>query len=351
MFNKLGSKKLKKHNTAILILITLVLAACEKNDLTRENAQQLLLTHSEIQDKTLNLVIEEKDDYGPYSIVALETEWNEVLDSTRSIDRKLVLRTPASVAVAVSGIAKDSEGSTKRNVEFSWAHVELPAVLKPFVIGGGNGNAIFQLFDDGWRIVSIESYYSDGTPDLSPSDEAELDTIVSAVKERREEAERLARIHQEELQKAREQRISRLQQAMTDGPGVEIINTSGRGSSGKFSYQIKIRSAHIEFPYNQFNRPQTIWFGNIQDILVGKPGNLDVGVLVRPHLVCGNLVSDFSSGPERSLARPEFIIGSNQAKEFQTKFNAAFSAWKKKHKEFVGGQWLEEIYGKSCGRL
>ncbi len=69
------------------------------------------------------------------------------------INSFIKLITPTMPSVQVTGIA-DSTGGAKR-AEFSWEHKNLPQEIQPLVCGG-IGQAIFQHYDDGWRVSSVE---------------------------------------------------------------------------------------------------------------------------------------------------------------------------------------------------
>src|ERR1035441_6172152 len=66
----------------------------------------------------------------------------------------LILRTPVPARVdEVTGISSVGMQGMKE-VLFRWSFVNIPNVLRPYVVGGGTGRAIIRLFDDGWRVGS-----------------------------------------------------------------------------------------------------------------------------------------------------------------------------------------------------
>jgi hypothetical protein len=81
-------------------------------------------------------------------------------------------------SVKVTGIAK--EGDTQRSVDFSWTYVDLPSVVKRFVVAGGSGKASFKLFDDGWRLDQIGGAVADEAVSLSDKEKAEEQADVQA---------------------------------------------------------------------------------------------------------------------------------------------------------------------------
>jgi len=74
--------------------------------------------------------------------------------------------------VSVSGIADLSP--TMKQAEFTWAYHALPAALRPLAPLGGYGNATFQLYDDGWRAVSVAVRNGDATYPTTAAEEAQI---------------------------------------------------------------------------------------------------------------------------------------------------------------------------------
>lgn len=73
--------------------------------------------------------------------------------STGSESGSVTLKKPVNVRVKVTGI--------RGNVaEFTWEYVGLPSIVKRYVVRVGNGSAGFTLYDDGWRLTSLNYDYS-----------------------------------------------------------------------------------------------------------------------------------------------------------------------------------------------
>lgn len=83
-----------------------------------------------------------------------------------AVSRKLITpKIPAEFTVEVTGITEGTEPAGVKEVLYSLSNKAAKGPIRYFIIAGGTGKALFQKFDDGWRIKSIDFAKStDGLP-------------------------------------------------------------------------------------------------------------------------------------------------------------------------------------------
>jgi hypothetical protein len=99
---------------------------------------------------------------------------------------------PFSINVEVTGIAQVGNSNSTRTAEFVWNYEGLQPLVRRFATSGGEGRAIFQLYDDGWRINSVELQNSGQPATLSDAEMKDVADDIAAQEMRK--AEEIARM-------------------------------------------------------------------------------------------------------------------------------------------------------------
>lgn len=56
------------------------------------------------------------------------------------------------------------KNASTRSVEFEWRYTDLPSLVRRIAVERGTGNAVLQLYDDGWRLTELISMTPSDTP-------------------------------------------------------------------------------------------------------------------------------------------------------------------------------------------
>ncbi len=183
----------------ILGFILLVLAACGRNELDREQAENEIERSEEItrQEAAVQLHSSAIDE-GLRQGIFLNLRGGRVDLSDRAVSeissantRYLQPTDPIDVLINVTGIAGTGSDSPGRRVEFLWQYDGLSPLVRRYAIAGGSGTAQFTRFDDGWRLQAVSIEPQPQRFSLSSKDRTEIDQDVSEVKKRAQELQNL----------------------------------------------------------------------------------------------------------------------------------------------------------------
>lgn len=193
--------------------ISALLAGCGSQKLDRPLAERLIRENEaiiELQNKvTLNKNAE--------TIGQRFRWWNRLTDgfSSQSLERGLnkefikifvnwevgyvELTTPVQIAIEVTGVST-SKDDVRGLAEFKWRYQDLKPYVAYLAGEGGNGKAMLQRYDDGWRIVGFTDLARSQTPyALSEAQAREMHEEVA----RLEEQERIAKVKEAEARARR----------------------------------------------------------------------------------------------------------------------------------------------------
>lgn len=204
-----------KSHLVIFISSTLIfLAGCGSQDLDRPLAEKLLKENETILAFQNNIPLHENaDSIGQrlrwwekledgFSTQALENGLNKDftrLELGRMIQAGVVA--PAPIDIEVTGIIK-SNSEVTAIAEFNWRYRDLNPRIAYIAIEGGVGKAMFQRYDDGWRISNSLDLKHNRTPYvLSASQARELENEVVRI----EAQEKIAKVKEAQ---ARSERIA-----------------------------------------------------------------------------------------------------------------------------------------------
>lgn len=151
----------------------------------------------------------------------------------------VVLKKPVNIRLKVTGI--------RGNVaEFTWEYVGLPSIVKRYVVRGGMGAAQFTLYDDGWRLTSLNYDYSSEAAPLTAKERAEeVQDVLKA-----EEQKRIQEEQEQELKLNKRRRLAKLMEESIK-PTKEIADFKfhrtydGRYGSGTVDTILKISDVGI----------------------------------------------------------------------------------------------------------
>lgn len=167
----------------ILLLITIWLVGCDKDDELSRDKAKIILSQTETftsQHKSVKF-----NDTG-YAKTVEQGLWSGQYDllvaGILGVNAEELSVQPYKIRLQeVTGITDNPSGEGKiKSVEFIWERYGLPEVAKRYVNQGGNGKSTLRLYDDGWRIVQLELGYANKPFILSKQElEAETKDIES----------------------------------------------------------------------------------------------------------------------------------------------------------------------------
>jgi len=95
------------------------------------------------------------------------------------------LNKPVDVRVRVTGIRNGSAA------EFTWEYAGLPSIAKRYAIKGGTGTALFNLYDDGWRLTKFDMNFSKEPAPLTAKEKTDDEEAFKIATERIKQLELL----------------------------------------------------------------------------------------------------------------------------------------------------------------
>ncbi|MBK7687088.1 MAG: hypothetical protein IPJ25_14735 [Rhodocyclaceae bacterium] len=257
----------------LLIVIALLLASCGRSDLSRQDAAKLIEKNSKFGEYKSNLLLQENAERQGIALGWWQMQGGAVVNLSSTIRSEgsavkramfgfgnayLVLNKPAEVSVSVTGIAGDKNESS-RIVDFDWQYKDLAPLSRRIAVQGGQGKAVFQMFDDGWRMVELLSITVSKSPfPLSEQEKQDIAKDIATVRDRLVAAENLAR----QLLGAAKAEDGILYKVPFD-----FQNSAGGISLGRpRQVDILISESHVYFPLASvsMSRYAKIWFGNIK---------------------------------------------------------------------------------------
>ncbi len=184
-------------------VLSIVRAGQSEEELDRSTAQHILLEHASVQslrkniplhisglDKAINqeFLVRDRDGSNP-SLTSLS---QPVLESASSLS--LGVKVPLTVEIDVTGITSalpalqaTADQSSIRLVEFNWQYKNVNSLLRRFCISGGSGKALFQRYDDGWRLKDVSLDIDKTPPAMSKSELNDEQAHIDEIRKKREE--------------------------------------------------------------------------------------------------------------------------------------------------------------------
>jgi hypothetical protein len=211
----LGSLKLISVAKIATLALCIFVSACGSSDLSRSDAAEKISEGTEITLKKTEIPIL-KDALSNGVAQAVWTIENNTILLHDKISKEIsyidqahmTLIYPTDVSVEVTGIADIAPQENVKKVQFDWTYKDLPNLSKRFAVAGGTGEAVFRLYDDGWRLEKTEIMQGDQPVQLNDAERNDLANDFT------QEAERL-RLESEAKQKVVEARESAILQSKT----------------------------------------------------------------------------------------------------------------------------------------
>jgi len=268
-----------------------VISGCQQN-LSRDLAEKLLSSNEDIINKSQKLMpannhIKTGHDLGFWDAVyydfgkyRLSNIINDISQSTKAINIDNIEPSDRiKYKIEVTGIRDYDTSSNKKTAEFVFEYINMPTPLKPIILKGEKGTALFTLYDDGWRIENIDIntklYYTLTNQEFN---------IIEGIKkntQKRREFEELQK------QKAEEERQLAISESKISNKVLYSGNASKTyyenwGTKHIYEFFIKISDSNFvrkakEIYQVSNNKPQItdnrfdnkIWYGNIIEIMIG----------------------------------------------------------------------------------
>ena len=317
----------------LLIVFAFVAASCGQPDLSRQDATKLIETNSKLSEYKSNLLLHDNAERQGVALGWWEMEGGAVVNLSSTIRSEgseikramfgfgnayMVLNKPARVSITVTGIAGD-KNQTSRSVVFDWQYSDLQPFSRRIAVQGGTGQAMFQLFDDGWRMVELLSMTVSKSPyPLSEQEKQDIEKEVALVRDRLDAAQKVAH---ESLSAAKAEK-----EILYKVPFVFTRSAGGVAMAPPRQVDILISESYLYFPqeYETEGRYIKIWFGHIKSIAEADQGTVTV------YFACPN------------FNRPDATFIAPQENEKRTLFISNFSStlekWKMQHEKFYGSQ-------------
>jgi len=231
----------------LLIAFLVCLTACGNPELTREDAAEIIRADTRLQNYSYSVphrggLGKEGENQGLWEYDGRFRLGEKAAVEIASIEGYFInLNSPTSVSVDVTGIVTMGANEERKAVQFAWNYPDLPPLTKRFAINGGEGNATFALFDDGWRLEDLDVSTS-GQPSVLSADEQEAVAADIA-----------------EETKKREARAALFRQSWSPTKEFDRINFTYRNANRA----IIVTDVDVQF-YNAIGRLCQVWYGNMK---------------------------------------------------------------------------------------
>lgn len=264
-----------------VILVTSLsffILACSEN-FRREQASDLILGSQEIKDLMQEVPLHSNG----YKNGIEQEYWDKAGVSTQKGKKNsilsvylyhwLKLKMPLEISIDVTGI-KDTAQQGIKEAEFVWKYENIPPIIKRFIFSGGNGNAFFTKYDDGWRLDGI-NIYSNIPCTLTPQEIAQEQVELAQIKQER--------LEKEERERRERERIAKVIEKSKTPSRTLIQMDLGTRSTGKKNIAT-ITDVGVHNEYNDYGSwgKQYCWFGEITSI---KKHKSTTGVPTTYHIL------------------------------------------------------------------
>lgn len=246
----------------LLAAIALLLPVSSLAAFSRSDAERKILESERIKElaQTVRLRSQAASDGQKQGIWQLDRVGRiSTLNSSAAAEIKKVSDfavTPAtkpSIGIKVTGMADSPMSDKIKEAKFSWAYESLTPLLRRFAVAGGEGLALFRLYDDGWRLENVEVRYSDKPIDLSAAERSNVDRDISRAASEMKQIQDFARSSWTPTRIIREY----------DFPAASA-------SAGRKYGPVKLIITDVDISYGGKRR----WFGHMQDIGVSPRGQI-----------------------------------------------------------------------------
>jgi hypothetical protein len=176
----------------IVFAISLILMSCGSSELSRGSAEEFIEASEQVKSQATNVVgnsgyLAAGDEQGLWTI----DEGNILLTPRAAKEISGISGSQifpvenSSINVIVTGIAENPSSEKIKTAEFTWKYENISPLVRRLAVSGGNGVAIFQLYDDGWRLSTVDLKLEDQPATLSAKEQADLESDIAAETERK----------------------------------------------------------------------------------------------------------------------------------------------------------------------
>lgn len=267
------------RNALLSVLVALVcLYGCGKADLSRGRAEALISQSPDMQALRKALVFQNDgyrkgiqqgmwtDEFQRGWHVGVLTEkgkryFSEIAQIPMSNKRAGAPVADVKVpSINVTGIARD--GETQRIADFLWTYVDLPSVVRRFVVAGGSGKAYFKLFDDGWRLDHLEAAASDEAASLSDKEKAEEQADIETARQEAAVAAKNRRAAEE----ARTRRVAESRTPTREIATFENISVLPGFSPGDHGKVGRVVVTDVNVQFTTYGQPCLAFYGEVAGV-------------------------------------------------------------------------------------
>jgi hypothetical protein len=186
----------------------------------------------------------------------------------------VILKKPLNPLLKVIRITDVPLGQGLKEAQFTWEYVDLPSLVKRYVLRGGRGVGYFRSYDDGWRLDDLNiNYLSEPAPQTAEerATEEREDREREALKRKREEEERVEKERLANLlreSKTPTRQVAQFEFHFTTVDSATLIKRSYNFVAKVSDVDIRVegteRTGDTESKYGY-----TLWFEDISDMDVG----------------------------------------------------------------------------------
>lgn len=317
----------------LLIMFAFILASCGRPELSRQDAAKLIENNNKFGQYKSNLLLQENAVPQGMAFGWWQMQGGSVINLSPTIQSEgsaieramfgfgnayMVLNKPAQISVTVTGIEGDNKQTT-RGVAFDWKYKDLPPLSRRIAVQGGQGEALFQLFDDGWRMVELQPITVSKSPyPLSQQDQQDMAKDVDSERNRRATAEQAAA----EAKRALDERI-RLARTTTRVLSRHTLDAT-HGTWGKMIVDFTVTdvSVQIHQQFKQGFRPAEERY----EMLFSQ--------FQRPYVPAGYDNNDYF-WVGMTFLTDRGLKGSPQHTEIINAVNKSFSEWQTTHAQLI----------------
>lgn len=271
------------------------------NGLSREDAAKLIGASQQIQFLRNNIPTT-PGAWQAANQQGILSDWTLSQDAQREIadfrQGQMQIGESANIAVDVTGITGPDEGQIKQ-VEFAWSYTSMPSLAKRFAVSGGTGKAIFQKYDDGWRLKESSTQNYADAMQLTQSEMAAAD------------ADAARQTAKSDAQSAR------LAQSKT--PSTVVRSFSFPEYGRQVPQQVIITDVNVKW-LDAIGEWSVYWFGDVKAIreVIWRPTGEKMGY---------EILTEFS--------RSRIPAPKGQTEEIYNAVSEAFSDWKSRYPDLV----------------
>ncbi len=274
------------NRVAILLLpiSAIAISSCDQNQLSRSKAEQMIKGSPQARSFQTSIPFhrggfQQGQDQGIWrvedkAVILAEkatasiagVSGDQYLYFTQTAAASITPKEPATISISVTGITDSPGAKNVKFAQFTWQYEALPSLVKRFAVKGGNGSAVLQLYDDGWRIAQVTMAPSEEPAPLSAEEIKAVGEDEAAESSRRAELAKAASIAANKL-------AARIQESRSP---TRVIRTFIHKCNSGAPMRVVVTDVNVtgynrgctnnQEPDGSPKKPYTIWFGQVMEI-------------------------------------------------------------------------------------